>query len=853
MNIPLWILDPSLATRLTQALLHFLWQGCCGGLLVVVCGMLFRDASARFRYTLHVAALILLAACLPTTFWLVEVPVERVSQSLGLSNVHDPEPADPAVDKRQNSSVGRIDPVGRELTASQEHMAGSTAAPDAGQTPAKVVASGASSATLLSVGTLHSVSRWVATLYLLGVVLILGRLLRGVFGGCRLRKLAKVIDDAPLLQMVDRLARRLGLKVVPVVAWCGQISIPVVVGIVKPMILLPTTVVIGLTPDQLQALLLHELAHIRRFDPIVNLLQRIIEAVLFFHPVVWFVSRRISVMREHAADDMVLAAGWNRPLYADALLRAAELASAFSYPDPARHATVLGAAGTSPSEFKVRLLRLVEESPAPQLQLPRAGVLALLLVVAMGGILAWSQTTGHETASDRNNTSEEVAQSDKSPRVPAEAPVETSQKPEIPPNHFLVSFRETPWKDVFLWYGRVIGKQIELNVLPPGNFSYDSPRPLNHSEIIQVIKGELLRRGYCFAENGDQLSIQSSDVVARLYEKALRDEFMHGLKLRQGPDKFGAYFEIVDVRVVGATEPPAPSGPAIAYVLKANRDFSAQEATAFWRSCIFENSITSLKTGQPIVVDGFAVFHKGKWLGTNVPALEKGERIEIWQNEFEEWNVRPPSDLRVVIEGRIVGQGGKPVAGRIRQFLMESVPEGADEDLSGFLNWAYGGELIVDKQGEYQVTLRHGTQFVRTAYLYSIAPGYAPQRVGPIAVGYEKPAAPLTIELQPGFTGRLRLMRADGKPLEEGEVEVLAQDDLQADGLRLATLPIDGKPIAVRHCPSGPLLLKVRVPGFAEQVIRDVRLAADQVTDVMVRSHPKLSTGSVEFDLGRPE
>jgi hypothetical protein len=332
------------------------------------------------------------------------------------------------------------------------------------------------------------------------------------------------------------------------------------------------------------------------------------------------------------------------------------------------------------------------------------------------------------------------------------------------------------------------------------------------------------------------LSIQSADVVARLYEKALRAEFMHGRKLRQGPDKFDSFFEIVDVRVVGATKPPAPSGPAIAYVLKANRDFSAQEATAFWRSCISENSSTSLKTGQPIVVDGFAVLFKGEWLGTNVPALKKGERIEIWQNECEEWNSRPPADLRVVIEGRIVGQGGKPVSARIRQFLMEGVAEGGDQDLSSILNWAYGGDLIVDKQGRFQVELRHGTQYVRTAYLYCIAPGYAPQRVGPIAVGYEKPAAPLTIELQPGFTGRLRLMLADGKLLQEGEVDVIAQDDLQADGLRMATLPIDGKPIDLRHCPSGPLLLKVRVPGFAEQVIRDLRLAADQVTDVKVSS-----------------
>ncbi len=430
----------------------------------------------------------------------------------------------------------------------------------------------------------------------------------------------------------------------------------------------------------------------------------------------------------------------------------------------------------------------------------------------------------------------EVAQSEKAAPSPADKPAEIGRKPEIPPDHFLVSFQETPWKDVLSWYGRVLGTKIDLTVVPPGNFSYDSPRPLNHVEIIQLIKGELLRRDYCFAESEGRLSIQSADVVARLYEKALRDEFMHGRKLRQGPDKFESYFEIVEVRVVRDSQPPAPSGPAIAYVLKANRDFSAKEATAFWRSCIFENSITSLKTGQPIVVDGFAAFSQGAWLGTNVPALKKGDRIEIWQNEFEEWNPRPPSDMRVVIEGRMVGQGGKPVAGRIQQFLMEGVPEGANEDLSSFLNWAYGGEPIVDKQGEFQIALRHGTQYVRKAYLYAFAPGYAPQRIGPIAVGYEKPAVPLVIELKPGFTARMQLVRANGQPLERGEVEIAAQDDLQAQGIPLSTLLIDGKPISVLHCPPGPLQLKVRVPGSAEQEIHDVRLTADQVTEVKVVS-----------------
>jgi beta-lactamase regulating signal transducer with metallopeptidase domain len=78
-----------------------------------------------------------------------------------------------------------------------------------------------------------------------------------------------------------------GLKRVPVVALCQRVSVPVVVGILKPMTLLPPALLCGLDPNQLAAILSHELAHIRRYDLIVNLLQRIVEALLFFHPVTW--------------------------------------------------------------------------------------------------------------------------------------------------------------------------------------------------------------------------------------------------------------------------------------------------------------------------------------------------------------------------------------------------------------------------------------------------------------------------------------------------------------------------------------------------------------------------------------
>ncbi len=418
MNILSWIVDASFSTRLTLSLLHFLWQGCCCGLLVIIGGSLFGGVTARFRYSLSVAAMLLMAACLPVTFWLVDIPA--VDSSAALSELNNPAvPAAAREDFRPSSAGQSIVSMG-EMTEPDQLVPALNVTTETARTVPEVPTSSVTPTTLAA-NVFQSLSQWVTILYLSGVALILGRLLRGVWGGHRLRKNAHAIDDATMLKTVSEVARRLGFKSVPTVRWCGQISIPVVVGIVQPMILLPLGIVSGLTPSQLQALLLHELAHIRRFDPIVNLFQRIIEAVLFFHPMVWFVSRRINIEREHAADDMVLAAGWDRPLYADALVRVAELAAMISYRDQARHAAILRASGTSPTEFKLRVLRLLGESQPPKLGLSRAGAVATLLVIAMGGVFAWSQTDSQKPTPQPGNPAD--IQNTKSASLPAEDPV----------------------------------------------------------------------------------------------------------------------------------------------------------------------------------------------------------------------------------------------------------------------------------------------------------------------------------------------------------------------------------------------------------------------------------------------
>ncbi len=91
--------------------------------------------------------------------------------------------------------------------------------------------------------------------------------------------------------MCRQLAASLKISYRVGVAICDRIAAPILVGILRPMILLPAVALAGWDPQQLEMVLLHELAHVRRYDNLVNLLQRIVESVLFFHPMVWIIIR----------------------------------------------------------------------------------------------------------------------------------------------------------------------------------------------------------------------------------------------------------------------------------------------------------------------------------------------------------------------------------------------------------------------------------------------------------------------------------------------------------------------------------------------------------------------------------
>lgn len=419
-----WIGD-SFAMRVAATLLHFFWQGLLIAGFVVVAGLILRQASAKLRYSVNVAALMLMAVCLPVTFALVSVPVEDAAEPLVASTVPIEFEAKVTPLLKTATEATKTEPAEEPASAEVSSSVGKARlAVSPSAVPAEPENSPAATEEIASL--VERLEAWVgpaATFvtwsYFAGVLLMSLRLALGLRGGQDLRRLSTPIEDEGLLATVRAQAERLGLRAVPPVAFCDHISIPIVIGVVRPVVLLPACLVTGLSHDQLWALVTHELAHIRRYDLLVNLLQRIVEAVLFFHPAVWLVSRRVSSEREIVADDAVLEAGCPATRYADALVRMAELSLSARNPKLTTRVTALAATGGSSSEFKRRVLRLLDKSATPQLRLTRGGILAVAMAassllavpfVAQAWPVESQESDKPETAAVSEETSEEANQ-----------------------------------------------------------------------------------------------------------------------------------------------------------------------------------------------------------------------------------------------------------------------------------------------------------------------------------------------------------------------------------------------------------------------------------------------------------
>ncbi len=358
--------------QITLTLLNVSWFGLLIGLVSTIGHRVLRNSTASRRYWLNCILLLIFAASLPVAFAVVRNGSLAVSSGTKFET-GAPEKLISAAMPVTVASRGESSFAEMSLSPGELYDASIMEALKAGPTLSMNQPSLSAWDRVRS--TALSAAPLVAILYVMGVAIMLIKLVIGVQVSRHLRTVSHPILQAPILARVAEQARKLSLQIVPVIAYCEQVVVPVVIGLLRPMILIPTAMVSGLTIEQLEAVLTHELAHLRRRDHLMIVVQRVLEAVLFFHPVLWSLSRRIHDERETCCDDLVLAVGADRLFYAQSLLRVAELRlDANSRPK----LTALAADGQRPSKLRLRIARLLSDPAEKHLGIPGRGLVFAL-------------------------------------------------------------------------------------------------------------------------------------------------------------------------------------------------------------------------------------------------------------------------------------------------------------------------------------------------------------------------------------------------------------------------------------------------------------------------------------------
>jgi len=221
---------------------------------------------------------------------------------------------------------------------------------------------------------------WILRAWLAGVLIFAVRMMWGYRQVSALHRRGTPAREE-LRAVILKLAGRMGIEQRIGILMSQAADGPSVIGWLRPVLLVPAATLAGLTPEQLEAVLAHELAHIRRYDYLVNMLQMAVETVLFYHPAVWWVSARIRQERELCCDDAAVQTCGNPLVYARALAALEKLR-------PAIPAMAMNAAG---APLLYRIQRLVG-APPPDRGLSRWPVALMLVagIVCFGFNVNWA-------------------------------------------------------------------------------------------------------------------------------------------------------------------------------------------------------------------------------------------------------------------------------------------------------------------------------------------------------------------------------------------------------------------------------------------------------------------------------
>jgi beta-lactamase regulating signal transducer with metallopeptidase domain len=327
--------------RLAVALVEFLWQGALVAALWAAAHAMLARARPSARYALGCAALLAMVAFPCWTFCHTSgestrpLALVRGAARIGTAT-HSSDPSSPAT------------------TADSSH--------DRPVLPRALR------------GLPDSIEPWPVAIWAAGVLLLCLRFFTRWAAVGRLKRGARAPESPTLHETLARIARRMRISRPVRLLESAAIRVPAALGVLRPAILLPLSGLTGLSSAQIEALLAHELAHVRRHDYLVNLFQTAVETLLFYHPAVWWISRQVRLERENCCDDLAIAATGDARVYARALLRLEEERASVPLAVAATGATLLP-----------RIARLFPRHPARRTNPAHAGAfLALAALVTLG-------------------------------------------------------------------------------------------------------------------------------------------------------------------------------------------------------------------------------------------------------------------------------------------------------------------------------------------------------------------------------------------------------------------------------------------------------------------------------------
>jgi len=272
---------------LGMTLIHSLWEGLVIWVLILFAMAVAGKTNARIRYAFHVSGLMLLLAAFFTTWYIL---YHRGLQSLQIYTF---------ANRLHTDSPGVIN----------------------------------SSFWKFSTGELiMSVHRFLEPFYpslalgwMAGFIFMIVRMTGGLYYSHMVIRKEVNFPDPSLAALFKKAVSRLGIRTGVTLRMTYRMVSPMVIGIIKPCVIVPVSILSGLNSEQVEAILVHELAHIRRYDHIILIIQAVTTRILFFHPVAWYFSAGLNRERENCCDDIVMKTFSNPINYIKALTMIQEL------------------------------------------------------------------------------------------------------------------------------------------------------------------------------------------------------------------------------------------------------------------------------------------------------------------------------------------------------------------------------------------------------------------------------------------------------------------------------------------------------------------------------------------------